>query len=163
LPLFKASVQEETFLKVGNIKPQDIGLASLKSPEAADTAAEKALVFKRTLTDLSTEQQTARLRELADRIDLQGQKLSKRADIKEFEKYRKLIWEFLDEVVSNGYAFSKENAFGAKGRHRFFSTVRTIDEKLDELAREILSGQSENIDLIHKIDDIRGLILDMIL
>lgn len=150
-------------MKVGNIKAGELGFPSLKTVDSADASQESSLVFRRTLNELTDEQQAAHMRELADKIDEQGEKLKKRADIKEFEKYRKLIREFLDEVVSNGYAFTKENAFGARGRHRFFATVKTIDEKLDAMAKDILSEQSENIDLIHKIDDIRGLILDMIL
>lgn len=150
-------------MKVGKIKTTDFGIQNLKTVETADLANDKSLVFQRTLNQLSTEQQAARLRELADKIDTQAEKLTKRADIREFEKYRQLIKEFLDEVVSNGYAFNKENSFGTRGRHRFFATVKTIDEKLDEMAKEIISDQAENIDLVHKIDDIRGLILDMIL
>lgn len=138
-------------------------MQSVRSSDAVDGERDSSVVFRKTLTTLSNEQFHARLNELIKEIDLQGEKLSKRADIKEFEKYRRLIREFLDEVVSNGYAFSKDNAFGARGRHRFFATVRVIDQKLDELAREVLSGQTDSIALLHRIDDIRGLILDMIL
>lgn len=150
-------------MKVQNIKTPDFGMQNLRGPDSADGLQNTSLSFKRALTSLSNEQYEVYMADLVGKIDEQSQKLSKRADIKEFEKYRKLIREFIDEVVSNGYSFTKDNAFGTRGRHRFFATVRTIDQKLEEMAREVISGQADSIELLHKIDDIRGLILDMML
>jgi uncharacterized protein YaaR (DUF327 family) len=38
-----------------------------------------------------------------------------------------------------------------------------VDEKLDELGKEVLKEQADRIEIIHKIDDIRGLLLDLML
>lgn len=150
-------------MKVQNIKTTEFGMQTSRAADVSDGADDASVVFRRTLTTLSSEQQLARMAELVVQIDEQSQKLTKRADIKEFEKYRRLIKEFIEEVVSNSYAFTKDNAFGTRGRHRFFATVKTIDQKLDAMAREVLSGQADSIELLHQIDDIRGLILDMML
>ena len=150
-------------MKVQNIRSSEYGLQSVRTADAAEEAREGPTVFQRTLTTLSQEQHKIHLNGLIAQIDAQAEKLSKRADIKEFEKYRKLIRDFLDEIVSNGYAFTKENAFGAGRRHRFFATVKIIDQNLDEMAKLILNDQSGNIELLHRIDDIRGLLLDMML
>ena len=148
-------------MKVRNIKTAEYGLPNVRTTEMPDIVQDRSVTFKRAITELSQEQHTARLNDLVGAIDLQAERLSKRADIKEFEKYRGLIRDFIDEVVSNCYAFSKDNAFGTRGRHRFFATVKTIDQKLDAMAKDVLSGQADNIELLHQIDDIRGLILDM--
>ena len=148
-------------MKVQGIKTAEYGLPGARTVETMEEAPDASTVFRRTLTTLSGEQHTAHLQELVCRIDEQGAKLAQRADIKEFERYRQLIREFLDEVVSNGYSFTKDNAFGARGRHRFFATVKTIDQKLDGLAKEVLQGQADSLDLLNRIDDIRGLILDL--
>jgi len=105
----------------------------------------------------------ARLAEMREDINRQGERLSDRVDVKEFEKYRRLIREFLDEIVSNGYTFSKEDAYGSRGRHRYIATVKVINEKLDELGKEVMKDQADKIDIIHKIDDIRGLLLDVMM
>lgn len=150
-------------MKIQNIKSADMGLQNLRGPDQAGQSKDAGIVFRRTLTGLSDEQYMAQISRLAGDIVEQGEKLSKKADIKEFERYRKLIKQFLDEVVSNGYSFSKDSSFGARGRHRIFATVRTIDQKLEEMARAVISGQADQIELLHQIDDIRGLILDMML
>lgn len=150
-------------MKVQNINVPDQGLPRARGAETHGAAGDKPLVFQKTLTSLSAEQYRTQLASLVSAIDEQSKRLSKRADIAEFEKYRQLIRKFLDEVVSNSYSFSKEDAFGARGRHRFFATVKTIDDKLDELAKEVLSGQADSIKVLEKMGEIRGLILDMMM
>ena len=123
----------------------------------------EALLFRKTLTDLSKEVYAARLKELKEKIDEQGSRLSDRVDVKEFEKYRRLIREFIDEIVSNGYTFQKEDAYASRGRHRYIATVKIIDEKLDELGKEVMKEQADQIEILSRIDDIRGLLLDMMM
>jgi len=119
-------------------------------------------MFRRTLTDVSNEVYVARLTELRNDIDRQGERLAGRVDVHEFEMYRKLIRVFLDEVVSNGYAFSKEDAYASKGKHRYVATVAVIDEKLDEIGKEVVKEHADKIEVLNKIDDIRGLLIDLL-
>ena len=150
-------------MKIRNVNNLEQGLPGLRGVDLHSDEPDKVVVFHKTLTTLSKEQHTAHLQGLIKQIDEQGARLGQRADIKEFERYRQLIRSFIDEVVSHGYSFSKENSFEARGRHRFFATVKLVDEKLDALAKEVLSEQADSIAIVHQIDDIRGLILDMML
>ena len=150
-------------MKVRNVNKMEYGPMGLRHVEQTGEPESSVVSFKRTLTDLSREQYETHMNSLITKIDEQAAKLTNRADIREFQKYRQMLKEFLDEVVSNGYAFSKDDAYGARGRHRFFATVKTIDTKLDEMAKALLSGQADNVDLLHRIDDIRGLVLDIML
>jgi len=110
---------------------------------------------------MSKETYIARLQEMKDGIDKQGKQLADRVDVKELEKYRRLIREFLDEIVSNGYTFSREDAYAARGRHRYIATVQIVDKKLDELGKELMQEHADMIEVLNKIDDIRGLLLDL--
>ena len=150
-------------MKVRNVNKPEYGQTGVRHTGQAGSIEDTAVSFKRTLTDLSREQYETHMNALIEKIDEQAEKLTKRADIRDFQKYRQMLKEFLDEIVSNGYAFSKDDAFGARGRHRFYATVKTIDKNLDEMAKEVLSGQADSVDLLHRIDDIRGLILDIML
>ena len=150
-------------MKIKNVNSVERGIQGSVSPEIHGEAGPRPLLFKRTLTDMSSEQREHKLSGLMENIDAQAERLMKRSDIGEFVRYRQLIRDFLDEVVSSGYTFSKESSFEARGRHRYTATIKTIDEKLDELAKDVLKEQSDNISLLNKIDDIRGLLLDMML
>ena len=150
-------------MKVSNVKRTDQSSYPTRGAEARSVSEGDPLVFRKTLTDLSKEMYTARLQEMKSAIDEQGERLADRVDVKELEKYRRLIREFLDEIVSNGYTFSREDAYASRGRHRYIATVRIIDEKLDELGKEVMKEQADKIDIIHRIDDIRGLLLDLMM
>ena len=150
-------------MKISNVKRTDSSHTTSRGSDARAVRGDDALVFRRTLTDLSKEMYVARLQEMRDSIDEQGKRLSDRVDVKEFEKYRRLIREFLDEIVSNGYTFTREDAYASRGRHRYIATVKIVDEKLDELGKEVMKEQADKIEIIHRIDDIRGLLLDLMM
>ena len=150
-------------MRVQGQKTTESGVVQVRGTEARGTGETENTVFRRTLTDLSKEMYTARLTEMRDDIDKQGKRLADRVDVKEYEKYRKLIREFLDEIVSNGYTFSREDAYASRGRHRYIATVRIVDEKLDALGKEVMKEQADRIEVLNKIDDIRGLLLDLMM
>ena len=150
-------------IRVQGQKATDAGIVQVRSTEAHSTGESENSVFRRTITDLSNELYSARLTEMKNDIDEQGQRLADRVDVKEFERYRKLIRDFLDEIVSNGYTFQREDAYASRGRHRYIATVRIVDEKLDALGKEVIKEQADKIEILHSIDDIRGLLLDLMM
>ncbi|MBR6004247.1 MAG: YaaR family protein [Lachnospiraceae bacterium] len=113
------------------------------------------------MSKISEEDLQARLTSLMEEITMQGERISKKKDIKDMRKYRSLIKDFMNEIVSRSHAFSRENFLDRKGRHRVYGIIRLIDENLDELAQELMKEQKDNITILQKIGDIRGLILDI--
>lgn len=119
--------------------------------------------FRRSLTKLGEDQYAEYIRGLMDDIDKQGELLGRKADIKEFQKYREMITALLNETVSNSYAFNRSDSFDTRGRHRIFSAIKRVNTELDDMASELLSEQRSNIKILHRIDDIRGLLVDLLL
>lgn len=103
----------------------------------------------------------ARLQGLMEEITMQGDRLYKRRDVRDMKKYRSLIKEFMNEVVSRSHVFSRENFLDKRGRHRVYGIIRLIDENLDELAKELVKDEQDNISILNKIGEIRGLLLDI--
>lgn len=103
----------------------------------------------------------ARLQTLMEDITMQGEKISKRRDIRDMKRYRGLIKEFLNEVVTHSHTFTRENFLDRRGRHRVYGIIRLIDENLDELAQELMKDEQDNIAILNKIGEIRGLLLDI--
>ena len=91
----------------------------------------------------------------------QGEKISKRNDIRDMQRYRILIKDFMNEVVSRSHVFSRENFLDRKGRHRVYGIIRQVDKELDELAQELVKDETNNIDILAKIGQIQGLLLDI--
>lgn len=103
-----------------------------------------------------------RVAELMGSITEQGKKLGKKTDIRDMKRYRELIKTFLNEVVYRSHKFSRENYLDRRGRHRVYGIVRLIDENLDKLAEELLKEEKDNIAILNRIDEIRGLLLDIL-
>jgi len=150
-------------MRVQGQKATDSGIVQVRGTEVRGDNETENSMFRRTLTDLSKEMYAARLEDMKREIDEQGKLLGDRVDVREFEKYRRLIREFLDEIVSNGYTFSREDAYASRGRHRYIATVNIVDEKLDSLGKEVMKEQADRIEILNKIDDIRGLLLDLMM
>ena len=118
--------------------------------------------FKFTLmSKISDEGLQTRLLAMMDEITRQGEQLAKRRDIKDMRKYRSLIKDFMNEVVTRSHEFSRENFLDRKGRHRVYGIVRLVDENLDALAKELMKDEQDHMAILNKIGEIRGLLLDI--
>jgi len=118
--------------------------------------------FKFTLiSSIQEKDLQARLNGLMKEISAQGDKISKHMDIKDMKKYRALVKDFMNEVVSRSHEFSRENFLDRRGRHRVYGIVRLVDENLDELAKELMNDEKDHINILSKIDEIKGLLLDI--
>ena len=98
---------------------------------------------------------------MMEEITMQGKKVGKRMDIREMKKYRMMIKDFMNEIVTHSHEFSRENYLDRRGRHRVYGIIRKVDELLDELAQELVKDEQDNIAILNKIDEIRGLLLDV--
>jgi hypothetical protein len=118
--------------------------------------------FKFTLVSRIEEQDLQNaLMGMMEEITRQGDKLAKHRDIKDMRRYRSLIKDFLNEVVNRSHAFSRENFLDRKGRHRVYGIIRLVDQNLDELAQELVKDEQDNLAILSKIGEIRGLLLDI--
>ena len=103
----------------------------------------------------------SRLTLLMEEITQQGNRISKKMDVRDMRKYRSLIKSFMNEVVTRSHQFSRENFLDKKGRHRVYGIIRQVDAKLDELAQELVKDEKDHISILNKIGEIRGLLLDI--
>ncbi len=102
-----------------------------------------------------------RLNLLMEEITMQGERLAKKRDVKDMKHYRGLVKDFLNEVVTHSHAFSRENFLDKRGRHRVYGIIRLVDENLDQLAQELMKDEKDNLAILDKIGEIRGLLLDI--
>lgn len=138
-------------------------LNNIIQPEQTKQVAESDGSFKFMLaSNIEDSDIQAKISGLMNEISEQGKKLSKHSDIRDMKKYRALIKNFLNEVVYRSHGFSRENFLDRKGRHRVYGIIRLIDKNLDELAEALLADEKDNIEILNKIGEIRGLLLDII-
>lgn len=137
--------------------------APVSQPEAPAPVRESDGAFKFTLVSHIEEQELqSRLSTLMEEITMQGDKLAKKRDIRDMKKYRSLVKDFMNEIVSRSHSFSRENFLDRKGRHRVYGIIRLVDENLDELAKELMKDEQDHLAILSKIGEIRGLLLDIL-
>lgn len=143
-------------IKVNQMQPIDQVRQKVPVPEADGS-------FKYTLVSHIEEQELrVVLNGMLEEITAHGKKLVKHMDLKDMKHYRELIKEFMNEIVNRSHKFSRENFLDKKGRHRVYTMIKLVDKNLDELAAELIKDETDHIAILNKIDEIRGLLLDIL-
>lgn len=136
--------------------------SSAAAIESTKKVQQKDNSFKFTLISSIQEKDLQdKLNGLMKEINEQGDRLAKHMDIRDMRAYRSLVKEFMNEVVTRSHEFSRENFLDRRGRHRVYGIVRLIDENLDALAKELMSDEKDHLAILSKIDEIKGLLLDI--
>ncbi len=142
-------------IKVNNLTPVQQVETPKETPQADGS-------FKFMLaSQIGESELQERLASMMEEITMQGDKLAKHRDIKDMRRYRSLIKDFMNEVVTRSHEFSRENFLDRRGRHRVYGIIRLVDQTLDDLAKELMKDEKDNIAILGKIGEIRGLLLDI--
>ena len=143
------------------IKVKDItGAAPIEiksTPKESDGSFKFMLVSNIEEKDLQN-----KLGSLMDEITAQGERIAKHMDVSDMKKYRSLVKEFMNEVVTHSHEFSRENFLDRRGRHRVYGIVRLVDKNLDDLAKELVKDEKDNLTILNKVGEIQGLLLDIV-
>lgn len=72
--------------------------------------------------------------------------------------YKKMIKEYLESILKFMYETKKDISFW---QTQYFITVDTVDLKLEELTKALLTDEKDNINIAATIDEIQGMIVDI--
>ncbi len=143
----------------------DMKIQEIQAPKMQEISAVKDKPidgeFEFTLNKLDDEGFRERLNKLMSDIAVQGKKLADHMDIKDMKQYRSMVTDFINEVVTHSHKFSRENFLDKKGRHRVYGIVKLVNKELDDLAQELLQKEKSHLNILSKVDQIRGLLLDI--
>lgn len=111
--------------------------------------------------NIKSDQVREHLESLFTQITAQSEKISEKLHISEVIRYKGLVKEFLDVAVKNSHQFSKQNFLDRRGRHRVYSIVKNVDRELEAITKEFLNKEVDRLSIVKKLDDIRGMLLDV--
>lgn len=145
----------------------DIQISDIKMPTLRElsksTVAKADNNFKFTLlSQIDQSELQEKLTEMVKEITDQGKRISEHMDIRDLKMYRTLISGFMNEIVANSHKFSRENFLDRRGRHRVYGIIRQVNDKLDELAQELLRSEKNQVEILRRIGEIEGLVLDIL-
>jgi uncharacterized protein YaaR (DUF327 family) len=111
------------------------------------------------------------LHELLDEVHNTGEVLSKRPFPPEIAAYKDAVRSFIHYVVENSYDTEEQTSKikfikGRSGRDirepQHYKIIRVIDSKLEGMAAAILRGQMNQLQILEKVDEIKGLLVDLL-
>ncbi|MDR2020351.1 MAG: YaaR family protein [Treponema sp.] len=101
------------------------------------------------------------LRELLDDVHNTGDALRQRPFQEEIKRYKRAVRNFMHYVVENGYGI-KEETYMFNHKKYVKVQVEIIDRKLEQLAAGIMAGQVNQLELLARVDEITGLLVNLL-
>lgn len=99
---------------------------------------------------------------LLDLVHSSGDALKKNPLPDEIKNYKEAVRNFIRHVIDNGLELRQDTGVYARGKKKMYQHITIIDSKLESLASAIMAGQLTNIKLVERIDEIRGLIINLL-
>ena len=91
----------------------------------------------------------------------QGERLSKSMTVRELRLYRTMVKRFLEDTVRRGVALRDARGWDRRGRSKRYRLVEEIDSTLLELADELLQTEQGKMELLQKVGEIRGMLINL--
>ncbi|UHA75353.1 YaaR family protein [Paenibacillus sp. 481] len=95
-------------------------------------------------------------------IHRQGERLAKSMTVRELYLYRTLVKRFLEDTVRRGIGIKETRGWDRRGRSKRYKIVEEIDEALLALAEELLQSEEGKMELLRKVGDIRGMLINLL-
>ncbi|SEU31637.1 YaaR family protein [Paenibacillus sp. NFR01] len=93
-------------------------------------------------------------------IQQQGDRLAKSMTVRELAIYRNMIKRFLEETARRGVILKETKGWDRRGRGKRYKLLDEIDSALLELADDLLNSEQGRIDLLARVGEIRGLLVN---
>lgn len=100
--------------------------------------------------------------QLLEDVHSAGDALRKRPLPAEILKYRQAVRNFLAFIVQNTYDIEKQYTGVSLRKRKEKTLVQIVDKKLDQLATDILAGQSDQIAILERLEEITGILVDLL-
>lgn len=102
------------------------------------------------------------LEELLDEIRELGSRLVANPTVETVRRYRQVVGAVLKRAVSGALAVRESSSGGNILRRKRFSTITVVNEKLEKLAAAVLASQKEQFDILRRVEEINGLLVDLL-
>lgn len=117
--------------------------------------------FGEMLVKQGSKMQTEQLTKLLGDISTAGDRVARSRNLRELARFKMLVKRFLQETVEYGMDLKQSHTWNRFGEGRRLKIVETIDNHLVELAQDLLNEEKETIDLLDKIGEIKGLLINL--
>jgi len=106
----------------------------------------------------------ASIEELIDSLHSTGEKLKESPTLENIEIYKRSVSDFIQFIVKHALVAEKieGSRFHPLKKQYKYTIIRVINEKLDRLAAGIIQNQYSQLDILSRVDEINGMVVDLL-
>jgi uncharacterized protein YaaR (DUF327 family) len=138
-----------------------VGVGSNEAFARSSGINSKQAAFIDTLKETDNDRRRQACNELLRQIDAISEALKKAPTPNGIKKYRRLIASFINEAMSQTYELNEQTHWDRSGNRKSYLTVKSINQALEELTDAVMKKEKKQLDLVAKLDEIRGMLLDL--
>jgi uncharacterized protein YaaR (DUF327 family) len=136
-----------------------IGISN-KQPEQKNIST-KSSSFTSLVETQRQKLQYNQLENMMAELDNAGERLTRSRTFKDLAKYKMMVKKFMKETVDFGMNLKQSHSWNQYGEGRKLKLVETIDQHLVDLTDEFLKKDKSSIDLLGKVGEIKGLLINL--
>lgn len=149
-------------MKIEGPGSQNKKITALGAPkEGHRVVGGKGLNFGDVLSDNERHARKEQLDQLLKDLDEQAEALKGNRSLATLRRYRELVKSFLETAVGETYHVREEVGVDRRGRRRLFILVGQVNDALEELTKMVLDAQKPGLEILDKLGEIRGMLVDL--
>lgn len=135
-----------------------------RNVQRADSPAQQPVAPK-SFADTMRQQQEQRdkdhLRQMLAQIHEQGERLARSMTVRELHAYKQMVKRFLEDTLKRGIGLKETHGWDRRGRAKRYKLLEEVDRLLVEMGEELLQHEEGRLELLEKVGEIRGLLLNV--
>ncbi|MGR3766394.1 YaaR family protein [Rossellomorea sp. NS-SX7] len=140
---------------------QDTRVSLDKLQKESKAAGTSQVKFGQLVQKHDQKMQMEQLNKLLVTIEDAGSRLAKSRTFKDLAKYKTLVKKFVREAVDFGMDLKQSHTWNQYGEGRKLNIVETVDKQLVELTEAVMDKEKKSIDVLGKIGEIKGLLINL--
>lgn len=108
--------------------------------------------------DRSSQEQ---LQRILEQIHQQTERLNRSMTVRELRQYKLLVKQYLEETARRGIRLRETRGWDRRGRAKRYKLLEEIDRELLGLAEDLLDSEQGRIELLRKVGEIRGMLINL--
>ncbi|OKL36355.1 YaaR family protein [Domibacillus mangrovi] len=140
---------------------QRVNKAALSRTERKEEVAKASITFTDVIASKRQNAALEKMNGMMKDIETQGEKLAEHRTIDDLRKYKKMVKEFMEEAVNSGLQLEEQRGFNRRGRTKVYKIVKEVDSRLTQLANDVINKEKSQLDILSKVGEIRGLLINI--
>ncbi len=101
------------------------------------------------------------LEKLLDEVHESGDELLAAQTLQNVKRYRNSVKSFLEQVLQRMVSLEQKASELNVLKRKRFTQIRVVDGKLERLVAELLASQHRQLDILGRLNEINGLLVDL--